>query len=209
MSVETEIKVRVGDLQSFRDRLGRFSPTSLTPRHFEDNFVLDYPDRRMAAWQCLLRVRIVGDSALLTFKGPLRPSGLFKIREELESSAGDGAALVVILERLGLKVWFRYQKYRQEFRVSFGRGRRNEVLIALDETPIGTFAEFEGPETGIRKIARSMGFRQSQYLRDSYAALYVQYCQEHQMAVRQMTFRSVRVAGAGPRAAAARRKDKS
>lgn len=209
MSVETEIKVRIDDPREFLGQLSKLRPVSLTKRHFEDNFVLDYPDRRMASGECLLRVRIVDGSALLTFKGPPRHSSLFKIREELESSIGDGVALVAILERLGLRISFRYQKYRQEFQVTLGRGPRSEIHIALDETPIGTFAEFEGTGAGIRKIARAMGFRQSQYLRDSYGSLYIQFCRAHHKAVRHMTFGSIRVARAGHRSARPGRKDRS
>ena len=209
MSVETEIKVRVDDAGSFLERLGKLEPRSLTTRHFEDNFVLDYPDRRLASGQCLLRVRIVKGSALLTLKGPPLPSGLFKIREELEIVAGEGMALLAILKRLGLRVCFRYQKYRREFKIFFGSGPRSAIHVTLDETPIGTFAEFEGPEAGIRKIARSMGFRQSLYLRDSYASLFIQYCRERKQAVRHMTFRSVRRAKAENSASASKRKDRS
>jgi adenylate cyclase, class 2 len=209
LSVETEIKVRVDDSGSFLARLNKLKPLSLTVRHFEDNFVLDYPDRSLTSRQCLLRVRIVKGSALLTFKGPPRPTGLFKTREELESAIGDGRTLLAILRQLGMKVWFRYQKYRQEFKISFGPGSRNEVHVALDETPIGIFAEFEGPEAGIRKVARAMGFRQFQYLRDSYASLYIQFCRERKQAARHMTFGSVRAARAGNSASASKRKDKS
>lgn len=209
MSVETEIKVHVDDSVSFLARLDKLKPLSLTERHFEDNFVLDYPDRRLASRQCLLRVRIVKGSALLTFKGPPRPTGLFKIREELESAIGDGRTLLAVLKRLGLRVWFRYQKYRQEFKVSPGPDSGNEVHVALDETPIGTFAEFEGSEAGIRKVARTMGFRQIQYLRDSYASLYIQFCRERKQAVRHMTFKSVRPARAGNPASLPKRKDRS
>jgi adenylate cyclase class 2 len=209
LSVEIEIKVRVDDSGSFLARLNKLKPLSLTERHFEDNFVLDYPDSRLASRQCLLRVRIVKGSALLTFKGPPRPTGLFKTREELESAIGDGKILLAILRQLGMKVWFRYQKYRQEFEVSLGPGSGNEVHVALDETPIGTFAEFEGPEVGIRKVARAMGFRQIQYLRDSYASLYIQFCRERKQAVRHMTFKSVRPARARNPASLAKRKDRS
>ncbi len=197
MSIENEIKVRVADLTGFLRRLAKLKPLVLRERHFEDNFVLDYSDRRIASRLSLIRVRITGGAALLTFKGPPRPTGLFKTREELESAVGDGRAILAILRQLGLQVWFRYQKYRREFSISPGHRKGDEIHIALDETPIGIFAEFEGPGAGIKKIAREMGFRQSQYLRDSYSSLYVQFCGDHGLPVRHMTFKSVRPSKTG------------
>jgi len=208
LGVETEIKVRIGEPELFLAQLNKLRPILLSKRHFEDNFVLDFADGRLASGLCLLRVRVVDGPALLTFKGPPQPSGLFKIREELESSAADGQALLAILKRLGLRVSFRYQKYRREFRVSTGPGRRGEIHVVLDETPIGTFAEFEGSGAGIRKLARALGIREARFLRDSYASLYVDFCRKRKQAVRHMTFRSVR-ARSGYSALASRRKDKS
>jgi len=209
LGVETEIKVRVGNPEQFLERLRSLKPILLTERHFEDNFVLDFAGRRLASMQCLLRIRIANGSALLTFKGPPRPSGLFKIREELESSAADGKALLTIFKRLGLRLSFRYQKYRREFKVISSPGRSGEIHVVLDETPIGTFAEFEGSEAGIRKVAQTMGFRRTQFLRESYAALYVEFCRKRNQPVRHMTFRPVRNASARRRAPASKRKDES
>ena len=64
-----------------------------------------------------------------------------KMRDELETVVGDGEVLQHVFEELGLHVWFRYQKYREEFAAE-------EVTIALDETPVGTYVEIEGGEHG-------------------------------------------------------------
>jgi predicted adenylyl cyclase CyaB len=197
LSIETEIKVRLDDAANFLQRLEQLRPQVLSERHFEDNFVLDYPDRQMGARQCLIRVRITGATALLTFKGPPRPTGLFKTREELETAVGNGHDLVAILRRMGMKVWFRYQKYRREFSILAQPDAADEIHVALDETPIGIFAEFEGSEAGIRNVAGKMGFRPSRYLRDSYTALFVQFCGERGLPIRHMTFRSIRASRAG------------
>ena len=74
--------------------------------------------------------------SLLTYKGPVQPSR-WKLREERETIVADGETMLYVLERLGFSVWFRYQKFREEF------GAR-DATIALDETPIGTFVEIEG-----------------------------------------------------------------
>ena len=80
MPVETEIKVTLSDLPGFRGRLLDLGGVPLSPGHFEDNHVLDFPDSRLRSRKCLLRVRLVGESAWVTFKGPPLPGELFKKR---------------------------------------------------------------------------------------------------------------------------------
>ena len=85
----------------------------------------------------------------LTFKGPVQP-GLMKIREELETVVGDGDILLRVLKELGLHIWFRYEKYREEF-------AHEDVIVAIDETPVGIFVELEGSEPGIASMAEALG----------------------------------------------------
>src|SRR5262249_57136926 len=85
--------------------------------------------------RCVLRVRIESGKSLLTFKGPVQPSTM-KVRDEYETIVADGGVLLRVLQELGLHVWFRYEKYREEYAAE-------EVTIALDETPLGTFVEIE------------------------------------------------------------------
>lgn len=171
MSIETEIKVKIGDVTDFCRQLGALNPAILSARHFEDNYLLDFPDQKLSAGRCLLRVRFAEGHGFLTFKGPPRAEGIFKTREELETKLEDGATLLQVLERIGMCVNFRYQKYRREFVL-------NGVHVAVDETTIGNYVEFEGSEEGIRGLARSMGIAESQFLRLSYYSLYLEYCQK-------------------------------
>ena len=64
--------------------------------------------------RCVLRVRIESGKSLLTFKGPVQRSPV-KAREEVETVVGDGTSLLCCFEQLGYRVWFRYQKYREEY----------------------------------------------------------------------------------------------
>ena len=114
--------------------------------------------------RCVLRVRMESGKSLLTFKGPAQPRDM-RLRDELETIVADGPLLLRILEELGFHVWFRYQKYREEFVL-------DDVIVAVDETPVGTFVEIEGGDRGITEMAVSLGCGPGDYLLDSYRRLY-------------------------------------
>ena len=181
LSTETEIKVKIEDPGDFCRRLAFLNPGILSARHFEDNYLMDFSDQRLKSSQCLLRIRFAEGRRFLTYKGPPRPQGLFKIREELETTVEDGEILLQLLERIGMRVCFRYQKYRQEFSVG-------EIHVAVDETPIGNYVEFEGAESGIRKLAERMTIAEAQFLRASYYSLYLEHCREMGKAVELMIY---------------------
>jgi adenylate cyclase class 2 len=126
-------------------------------------------------------VRYASSHSFLTFKGPPKAESIFKTREELETGLEDGGIACQIFERLGLRLWFRYQKYRREFRV-------DEVLVAVDETPVGNYVEFEGSEEGIHTLARKMGIDPSQFLKSSYYSLYLERCRERGQTPGYMVF---------------------
>jgi adenylate cyclase class 2 len=171
LSVETEIKVKIEDPAGFCLRLNALNAAASAARHFEDNHLLDFPDQRLRSGQCLLRIRFAEGLGFLTYKGPPRPDGIFKTREEMETRLEDGAVMLQVLERIGMCVCFRYQKYRREFAL-------DGVHVAVDETPIGNYVEFEGSEEGIRNLARKMGIAESHFLRASYYSLYLEYCRQ-------------------------------
>jgi adenylate cyclase class 2 len=128
----------------------------------------------------VLRVRAECGKSRLTFKGPLQP-GIFKIREEIETVVGDGGVLLRVLEELGLRVWFRYEKYREEF-------SHEDVIVAIDETPLGVFVEIEGSETGIASMAEALGRSTNDYIVDSYRALFLRHQQACGLSGTDMVF---------------------
>ena len=171
VSIETEIKVKIEDIEGFCLQLNALNPQVRAERHFEDNYLLDFPDGRLKSGRCLLRIRFAKGCCFLTFKGPSQPAGIFKTREELETGVEDGTAMLQTLERIGMSVCFRYQKYRREFAL-------DQVHVTVDETPIGNYVELEGTEDGIRALAHRMGIAEARFLRLSYYSLYVEHCQK-------------------------------
>ncbi len=132
--------------------------------------------------RCILRVRTENGKARLTFKGPVQPA-IMKVREEVETLVGDGQVLLRVLEELGLHVWFRYEKFREEF-------ASEDVIIAIDETPVGVFVEIEGGEEGITQMAAALGRQPADYVLDSYRGLFLAERDSRGLTGRDMLFES-------------------
>jgi len=181
LSTETEIKIRIEDPEDFSRQLNTLNPRTLKTRHFEDNYLLDFPENKLQSNRCMIRVRCTPERSLLTYKGPPEENEVFKTREEIETGLDDGGKTIQILERLGLRVWFRYQKYRREYRV-------DNVVVAIDETPIGNYAELEGSESGIYDLARKLNIAELEFMRHSYYALYVEECRLQGIPTKNMVF---------------------
>jgi adenylate cyclase class 2 len=104
---------------------------------------------------------------VFTFKGPPE-LGKHKIRKEIEFELPSAEACAEVLEALGYRPAFRYEKYRTEYTsqsVTSGRAM-------LDETPVGAFLELEGPPRWIDRMARRLGFREADYITATYAELH-------------------------------------
>jgi adenylate cyclase class 2 len=163
--IETEIKLKVASVEAAHEALDRIGARATRARHIEDNLLFDLEGRVLRGRGHLLRLRETPSGPVLTFKGPYRVDGGIKSREEIEAGSADGSALRAILNRLGFVPVFRYQKYREAF-----AWQGQEIVV--DETPIGVFLEIEGDPAGIHAAATALGFGPSDYLTDSYAALF-------------------------------------
>jgi adenylate cyclase class 2 len=179
-SLEREIKLRFQNPAEAREAVVGIGATPLRGRRLQEDCLLDTADERLRSARSVLRVRMDQGRSLLTYKGPVQPSP-WKLREERETVVSDGETILYILERLGFSIWFRYQKYREEFGAF-------DAIIALDETPIGTFIEIEGSEKAITEIAAALGRSERDYIVDSYRGLYVQHCERAGRAVGDMLF---------------------
>lgn len=167
-TIEREVKLRFESPERARAAVIAAGATPLHGRRMQEDCLLDTTDERLRRARSALRVRVESGKGRLTFKGPVQPS-IVKVREELETIVADGPLVIRILEALGFQVWFRYQKFREEFAY-------DDVIVAIDETPVGTFIEIEGGERGIAEMAQSLGCGPSDYVLDSYHRLYAQHC---------------------------------
>ena len=183
---EIEIKFRVPDVAALAARLQALGLNQITPRTHEMNVLFDLPGRSLRAKGDLLRLRKYGDTWLLTHKArTANDDGPHKIRIETETRIADGEKMEAILTALQFQPVFRYEKFRAEW-----IGEKGHVVI--DETPIGNFAEIEGPPDWIDKIAAELGITRTQYITETYAALFLAWKRETKSPAEEMTFAAVR-----------------
>lgn len=179
-TVEREIKLRYDSVESARAAVLAAGATPLLGRRLQEDALLDTEDESLRRRRCVLRVRLENGKSRITFKGPVQPSEM-KLRDELETIIGDGVLLLRIFEELGFHIWFRYEKYREEF-------SHEEVIVAIDETPVGVFVEIEGSEQGITTMARALGRRPDDYVLDSYRGLFLKYREQYGLDGTDMVF---------------------
>jgi adenylate cyclase, class 2 len=179
-TLEREVKLRFDTAEAARAAIEAADATPMRGRRLQEDYLLDDPQETLRNRRCVLRVRIESGRSLLTFKGPVQPSPM-KLREEVETVAGDGQTLLRCFEHLGYQVWFRYQKYREEYALG-------DVTIAVDETPVGVFVELEGSELGITDAAAALGRTPEHYVLDSYRTLFVDHRRAHGLPTTDMLF---------------------
>ena len=167
-TLEREIKLRFDTPEAARDAVLGIGAAPLRSRRLQDDTLLDNDDGMLRERRSALRVRIESGRSLVTLKGPVQERSVMKLREELETPVGDGVLLLHILDAIGFRPWFRYQKYREEFTI-------DDVIIAIDETPVGTFVELEGGDAGITAAAEALGRGPADYVVDSYRALFMRH----------------------------------
>jgi len=148
-----------------------------TPRHFEDNWLLDTANKQLGEKLAVLRVRQTGQTGSMTYKEKAaheESSSQFKKRLELETALDDPKSALALFERLGFTPWFRYQKHRTVYRAELPNAARLHVMF--DETPIGNFIELEGEEDAIAEAVKLLGVSHEEYVLESYLALQAAEC---------------------------------
>jgi adenylate cyclase class 2 len=213
MPPEIEIKLRILNPKSFLRNLTKLGAKSVSPRVHELNLLFDTPDGGLAKHGQLLRIRTESPAAatkgkksssktpsryLLTFKSPPEqlaivpaappPDRRHKVREELETVLTDADALKKIFEGLGLRGWFRYEKFRTPYKLTARHKWAKDLLIDYDETPIGTFIELEGPHHAIDQAARLLGFHPRDFITKNYLVLYLDDCKRQNLTPSHMLF---------------------
>jgi adenylate cyclase, class 2 len=168
---EIEIKLKVLNRRDLKKRVKALGFSESAPRVYERNVLYDFPDRSLTKRRCALRLRSAGGRHWVTFKSKPSGSEKYKIREEIETGVGDGQQLSRILQALGLRPVFSYDKHRTTYITRSAPARRKQPTLAFDETSAGDYIELEGPQGWIDRVASQLGFDESQYITTSYVSL--------------------------------------
>jgi adenylate cyclase, class 2 len=163
--LEIEVKIKVGLLDPWRQKIKLLPGVLEAARVFERNIIFDTTKKRLQKQGMLLRLRQQGARAILTMKMAVQEDSIYKVREETEVEVSDFASMEKIIRAIGFQVVFVYEKYREVFNALGAR-------IMIDETPIGNFLEIEGNPEHIDAVAARLGFTAADYITDSYYRLF-------------------------------------
>ena len=151
MAIEIEKKYRLTNKQheTVRRRLPEIGAKS-PGLEFEENTL--YAGNGLDVGRTILRLRRVGDCAILTYKKRLPTSSLIKHQREEETRVDDPEALNSILAALGFTPAMVYEKRRETWMLG-------KVEIVIDELPFGLFMEIEGTESDIRAVETKLAVK--------------------------------------------------
>ena len=176
-SVEVELKYIGADLVDVRRRLAEAGAHLEDPRSLETNATFDDADESLRASEKLLRLR---DGNELTVKIPLLDAK-FKARREITAHLADGN-IEEILEALGYRPTWRYEKYREGWNF-------DGMWVTLDEMPfVGPVVEIEGDRDRIDVTAEKLGLTELRTSTGNYRSLYEEHRLKHDLPPGDMTF---------------------
>jgi adenylate cyclase class 2 len=187
-SPEVEIKFRIANIDGLVARLRQLGFQHVTPRTHEMNTLFDLPGQPLRGRGDVLRLRQYGETWVLTHKTKSpSESGPHKTRIETETRVDNGEKMEAILRALQFAPSFRYEKFRAEWKGSNGH-------VVVDETPIGTFGEIEGPPEWIDSVARDLKIDRKDYITETYAGLFNSWKRQTKSAAQEMTFEAIQSA---------------
>ena len=181
---EVEIKFSLDNPAELNRKLRAAGFRLVTPRTHEMNTLYDFSGQLLRKRGELLRIRKYGDTWKLTHKSKGKV-GRHKSRVEIETGVEDGNRLSAVFSALGLEPTFTYEKFRAEWGDGTGH-------VVVDETPIGDFAEIEGPPQWIEKTARTLAIGRDQYITANYAMLFQMWKMKTGSRARNMTFKETK-----------------
>ncbi len=192
-AAEIELKFPVADPEALQSRLPRLGFHLETPRTFEHNTLFDTLNRDLRLKRQILRLREYGGIHILTHKridDRYAEPSRYKIRIETETSVSDPHALAEVFAQLGYSPAFIYEKYRTEWSI-FDPATDTTSHLVIDETPIGTFAELEGPTDWIDRTLAELNVDPATCLTDSYGKLFLDWKQRTASPAENLTFAEI------------------
>ncbi len=179
MPIEIEAKMSLHDPAALEARLTAVGAESLGIV-LETNTYFDTTRADLMSTDQGLRIRVREDhsgnvSATITHTGP-RAHGRLKSRLEAECGIDDPRAMAEVLQGLGYRPTFNFEKVRSSWRL-------DECAVEIDTLPqLGSFLEIEGPtDTAVMSVRARAGMAEVPLIRSSYIAMLSSYIRENRM----------------------------
>jgi adenylate cyclase, class 2 len=195
-AAEIELKLPVADPDALQARLPELGFHLVTPRTYEHNTLYDTPGRDLRARRQVLRIRQYGSLCTVTHKrqpdqqDPVDTTR-YKIRIETETIVAEREALAEIFRQLGYVPAFVYEKYRTEWSHAVSADSDAVAHLVIDETPIGNYAELEGPTAWIDETLAALKIDPATCLTDSYGKLFLDWKQRTGSPAEHLTFAEI------------------
>lgn len=178
MALEIEAKFAVNHLADLRREIIDLGGRLLHDRTLERNWRYDRADGELTIKAHVLRLR-QDDRTTLTYKSP---AGNQMSRQEIELEVTNAETAGQFLQALGFEVIAIYEKYRETLIL-------DDVEIALDELPFGSFVELEADSPdGLERAAKRLALVWDRRLLKSYLELFDQLAANFGLTARQATF---------------------
>lgn len=151
MAIEIEKKYRLSKKQ--REELSLRLP-AIGAKRKSDDFEVNtlYAGDGLDVQRCVLRLRRVGDRAILTYKERFPSESAIKHQREDETRVEDPDSMELILDALGFFPALIYEKRRERWMLG-------QTEIVVDELPFGLFMEIEGSEDEIKATERKLAIK--------------------------------------------------
>jgi adenylate cyclase class 2 len=141
--IEVELKFRTSDAARVRTHVEQLGGRRDDRVEQADTYFA-HPARDFKQTDEALRIRVVGDRACVTYKGPLRDQTT-KSRDEteiwFEAGSDDAPRFAHVLERLGFRPVRTVRKQREPWSLDW---QKHEIEIAFDDVEgLGEFVELD------------------------------------------------------------------
>ena len=163
MPIEIEKKYRLTKEQraAVIDRLEHISDRS-AGEEFEENTL--YSGGVLETRPNVLRLRRIGQKAVLTYKERYPSASPIKRQREEETEVANPAALAAILDAIGFEPSVVYEKRRATWQVG-------QAEVVVDELPFGLFMEIEGSEEEITRVESLLAIQDLRTEEETYPRL--------------------------------------
>lgn len=171
IEIEKKYRLRDGDVARIRAKLDELK-AEFAGEVFEENMV--YRVVSALGPPAVLRIRKIGDSAILTYKEDVTDANAtdgLKQKIEHETAVADAETVENIITALGHRLSLVYEKRRKIFRFA-------DTEIVLDELPFGSFMEIEGSPENIAAAEKFLKAETLEPEPQSYPALTVKFGSE-------------------------------